>query len=485
MLDKVIAATKSFVNSVRKGERKKYGQFFTAESSARFMASMFNIDMSLPEINILDAGAGTGVLSIALIERLLTEGYQGEITLTCYENDPKVMRVLAENLTILKAYDNIRYRLSSDNYITTQQFNRETSFVFDDRNSYHLVIGNPPYLKIGKDAPEAIAMQEVCHGAPNLYFLFMAMGIYNLAQGGELVYIIPRSWTSGAYFGQFRKYLFRECVIEHIHLFESRDKVFDSDPVLQETMIVQVKKSDVQPSQISITTSLSSDFTCLNKISIDYNKVVSENNYVYLVTNKEQETVMSRIGKLHETLESLRMKMKTGLIVDFRTREVLRDFPEDGACPLFYAQHIRNGKVIWPQGRAGEYILTERQSYRQKNVNYLFVKRFTSKEESRRLQCGVYLARDFCEYPYVSTHNKINFIECESEFIAYGLYALFGSTLYDDYYRILNGSTQVNATEMNTIPIPGKKIIEWMGREMSLLELSEENCNQIVNKWIR
>ena len=89
------------------------------------------------------------------------------------------------------------------------------------------VIGNPPYMKISKDAPEATAMPEVCYGAPNLYFLFASMGLFNLQDNGEMVYIIPRSWTSGAYFKRFREYFLTEGRLEHIHLFVSRNKVFD------------------------------------------------------------------------------------------------------------------------------------------------------------------------------------------------------------------------------------------------------------------
>ncbi len=87
----------------------------------------------------------------------------------------------------------------------------------------------------------------------------------------------------------------------------------------------------------------------------------------------------------------------------------------------------------------------------------MFVKRFTAKEEHRRLQCGVYLARKHPEYTEISTQNKINFISGLrelSECVVYGLYVLFNSTLYDSYYRILNGSTQVNSTEINSMPVP-------------------------------
>ena len=40
--------------------------------------------------------------------------------------------------------------------------------------------------------------------------------------------------------------------------------------------------------------------------------------------------------------------MQTGLIVDFRTKEVLRDKFADGSFPLLYPQHIKHGKVVWP-----------------------------------------------------------------------------------------------------------------------------------------
>ena len=85
-------------------------------------------------------------------------------------------------------------------------------------------------------------MPAICYGAPNLYFLFAAMSLFNVCDSGEMVYIIPRSWTSGMYFKRFRQYLFSHGVIEQIHLFTSRDKVFDTEQVLQETMIVKIRK---------------------------------------------------------------------------------------------------------------------------------------------------------------------------------------------------------------------------------------------------
>lgn len=180
--------------------------------------------------------------------------------------------------------------------------------------------------------------------------------------------------------------------------------------------------------------------------------------------------------------------MKTGLTVDFRNREVLRNAPEDQAVPLFYSQHIQNGKVIFPIGKEHEYIVTNQASLLQPNVNYLFVKRFTTKEEHRRLQCGVYLARKYPGYSKISTQNKINFIggiKELSECIVYGLYVLFNSTFYDCYYRVLNGSTQVNSTEINSMPIPPLESIELMGKTLiKSCDMTEAGCNQILRSFI-
>lgn len=484
ILGQVISDTQSFVNSVTREDRKKYGQFFTSELSARYMASLFDIDMRANVLRILDPGAGSGILSVAVVEQLRQKGYIGEINLTCYETDEKIIPLLVNNLNRLVEEYNINYNIRPKNYITTQSFYLQPYLVMEG-DGYDIVIGNPPYLKLPKAAPEVQVMQEICYGAPNMYFLFMAMGINNLCSDGELVYIVPRSWTSGAYFEAFRKYLFDKCVIEQIHLFESRDRVFDSEPVLQETMIIKVKKTKNRPQKVIVTSSTTSDFDTINTYELNYDTIVGRKGYVYLVTNNHQEEVLNRINKLENTLPSIHLKMCTGLIVDYRTEEELRDTYEEGACPLFYSQHVKDGKVKWPQGKAGEYILTGKKGHLQKNTNYLFVKRLTSKEEHRRLQCGIYLSKDFPQFRHISTQNKLNYVQCESEDVAYGLFALFSSSLYDEYYRILNGSTQVNSTEMNTIPVPPKDIIRKMGREMAQCELTETNCNIIVDKWIK
>ena len=68
----------------------------------------------------------------------------------------------------------------------------------------------------------------------------------------------------------------------------------------------------------------------------------------------------------------------------------------------------------------------------------------------------------------------------------YGLYVLFNSTIYDLYYRILNGSTQVNSTEVNAMPVPTLNEIERLG--VALLEkndLSTCACDEVLEVLIK
>lgn len=276
----------------------------------------------------------------------------------------------------------------------------------------------------------------------------------------------------------------------HIHLFGSRDKVFWPESVLQETMIIKVKKTQNKPETVTMTTTQSNfDFSEMTSFQVPYSVVISgEDSYVFLVTNEQETKILELLNGWQNTLPSIGLKMRTGLTVDFRNRDALRDEKEEHAVPLFYSQHIQDGKVLFPIGKEHEYIVTDQSGLLQENANYLFVKRFTAKEEHRRLQCGVYLARKHPEYSQISTQNKINFIgglHGLSECIIYGLYVLFNSTLYDCYYRILNGSTQVNSTEVNTMPVPPLAIIEAMGKELIRLhDISEESCDNILRSFI-
>ena len=383
-LDRVSKNSTEYIAQMPKEQRKKYGQFFTGQETAKFMASLFDLNALSGTIWILDPGAGSGILSIALLERILQTCTSCTVRLVCYETDERVLPLLRHNLeeTAREANGRVSFEIREDNYITSQagEYNGWLG-AEESPQKYDFVIANPPYMKIAKDAPEAKAMHDICYGAPNTYFLFAAMSGFNLKQEGELVYIIPRSWTSGAYFRSFREKFLGECALHRIHLFVSRDKVFENESVLQETMIIKAAKTSHKPDSICIsTTQTSTDYSQGTNFTAPYHIVVSgQDSYVFLPTCEADVTLIEELNRWDYTLPELGLAMKTGLTVDFRSKEYLRSVPEDATVPLFFSQHIQNGKVSFPIGKDNEYITMKQPGLLQENKNYLFVKRFTAK----------------------------------------------------------------------------------------------------------
>ncbi len=94
--------------------------------------------------------------------------------------------------------------------------------------------------------------------------------------------------------------------------------------------------------------------------------------------------------------------------------------------------------------------------------NYVLVKRFTSKEQKRRLHAAVLMKYDF-PYDCIGLENHVNYIYRPrgviSPYEAYGLAAILNTELLDNYFRAINGNTQVNATEIRDLPLPSIEII--------------------------
>ena len=194
----------------------------------------------------------------------------------------------------------LTYEIRNENYILDNKNDYNNMLgTKPDPYKYDIIISNLPYKKISKDAVETHAMPDICYGASNLYFLFTEMVLFNLKNNSEMVFIIPRSWTSGAYFRAFRQKLFSESVIDHIHLFVSRDKVFENESVLKKTMIIKLQKTNHKPDYITMTFKNSNkDFSEITYFQAYYDIVVcGKNKYVFLITNAEEVDTLRQLNQ--------------------------------------------------------------------------------------------------------------------------------------------------------------------------------------------
>ena len=87
----------------------------------------------------------------------------------------------------------------------------------------------------------------------------------------------------------------------------------------------------------------------------------------------------------------------------------------------------------------------------------VFLKRVTAKEENRRLQACVYSPK-FFKGEYITAENHVNYlVKTNGDEIslqeADDICRILNSNGADTYFRMLSGSTQINASEIDDLPI--------------------------------
>src|SRR3989338_9291575 len=124
------------------------------------------------------------------------------------------------------------------------------SIQFDCNNRYTHAILNPPYKKICTNSKHRKLLRMVGIETVNLYTAFVALTVLLMEKGGEIVAIIPRSFCNGSYYRPFRNLILRTFSIRQLNLFESRDRAFKDDEVLQENIIIHLIKGEPQDTVI-------------------------------------------------------------------------------------------------------------------------------------------------------------------------------------------------------------------------------------------
>lgn len=495
LVEYVYNNTLEYIDSVSKTIRKKIGQFFTPPPVASFMGSL--MEYTKKEITILDAGAGSGILTSAICDKVLINPHIENLHIDLYENNEDILPILNQNLEYIvdvfrEHGKTLTYKVLNENFIiyNTGYWRNEIGAT---ATLYDVVISNPPYKKIKKGDIEAIAMADIVFGQPNLYFLFMALSAKLLKENGEMIFITPRSFSSGAYFQSFRKWVFNNIKLTNMHLFVSRNDVFSRDNILQETIITRAIKTQNVVKDIIVTESPDMLlFNNLTTFNVPYDVIVDTNDsncFMRIPTCQDDIETISFVNQWHSNLITLGYRLKTGPVVDFRAIEFTKYEPIESTVPLFWAYNYGdNNNIAFPieNYKKPQYIEYSKESLSLllKNIDYLFVKRFSSKEEPRRIQPAIYDSSQF-NFDYIGIENHLNYIVKingeMSQNELYGLFTILNSSFIDKYFRILNGSTQVNANEMNAIPFPILGDIIKIGAEaIRLGNLTVENCDTII-----
>jgi adenine-specific DNA-methyltransferase len=440
----------------------------------------------IPEdFRFIDAGAGVGMLSATICERIAILRVRRSVHADLYETDPAVLPALRETMqsceeALFARGHHFSYAIHEEDFV----LRRPCSSLFSANGMLEYadaVIMNPPYLKLPKDSPQARAFAELIHGQPNIYALFMAAAVELLKPGGELVALTPRSFCNGLYFREFRRWFLSRMALRHVHVFESRRATFKDSEVLQESIITLATKQRRPHPAITVSSSHGTDTTGVIAQSREHRDIIEDSSgdvVIRLPSSAEDMDVMKAVESWSATFAQRGLRISTGPVVSFRATEFLLPSTEHpDAIPLLSMHNIRPYVTVWPVAKGRKPVAFRAcdaaASLMLPAKNYVLLRRFSAKEEQRRLVASIYLPSAQQRKRPIALENHINYVTHQERELspdeARGLAAVFNAAFLDRYFRTLSGNTQVNATEIRAMPFPDLATIGEIGKRITLI----------------
>jgi adenine-specific DNA-methyltransferase len=464
-------------------ERKKKGQFFTPPEVCAFMAGLFSAKTP-GTFRLLDPGAGVGSLTAAVCDRFLNLRSLRRLEIHLFENDPEVLPFLRQTIThcveVLNEHGLLTtYEIHAKDFILDAA---ATIFsppsLFSDSaewGEFDGVIMNPPYFKINKASPYSRVMENIVHGQPNMYAFFLAAAAQMLRPGGELVAITPRSFCNGLYFRGFRRWFFEKMALDRIHLFESRTETFRD--VLQESIVTAAHRLGKPSLNVTVSSSYGLDIHTAKSAALPTSTVIDDScghANVRIAASVEDQAIAEVIESWPHRFPDLGLRISTGPVVMFRAREfLLSQISGKSTAPLLTVFNVKPFRTEWPlihkKHPTALKVCPDSYGLLLRTQNYLLLRRFSAKEERRRLTACCLIGSEV-PHPFVALENHLNYIYHAKRELTldevYGLSALFNSALLDRYFRMISGNTQVNATEIRSMKFPALEVVSLIGRKV-------------------
>ncbi|NLA82782.1 MAG: hypothetical protein GX849_08175 [Clostridiaceae bacterium] len=185
--------------------------------------------------------------------------------------------------------------------------------------------------------------------------------------------------------------------------------------------------------------------------------LVITTDYIFIPASKQEEDVIRRMNSLPHDLKSIGLNVSTGKVVDFRIRDFLCSSPSQNTYPMIYPSNISESIVVHPLERCKkpQWFLGDPEAAKLlvPPGSYVVVKRFSAKEERKRIVAAVWKSSSES-----AIDNKLNYFHFNglplSSKTALGLTKWLNSKFVDSYFRIFSGHTQVNATDLRKMKYP-------------------------------
>ena len=446
---------------------------------ARLMASM--VPYTSEPLRVLDPGAGAGTLSTALAARWLGQDRPpNALRVTAFEIDPG-FRPFLERTAAAIGSACARRSVACSVTLRCEDFAQRTSLealghLFSEPEAFDVAILNPPYRKLPSNSDLRARLDALGISAPNLYAAFLGLSLRVVRPGGTVVAIVPRSFCNGTYFRRFRRYLLDAASVRRVHLFGRRDQAFGQDKVLQENVVLALERGAKRRDFVSLSFNDGVEDDPVWSWKTSATDVVRRHDadlFFHLPDGDWSVELSRAMDSLPCDLAGVGLAVSTGPVVGFRMRQWFVDpLGEGPTAPLLHPANLQGLTVRWPvMGKKAQAVARSTDTERALIPNgwYVATRRFTSKEEPRRIVASTI---DPARLPgdRIALENHLNYFhrsgEPLSRNLAMGLATYLNSSFVDRCFRQFSGHTQVNATDLRKLRYPRVASLEALGASL-------------------
>lgn len=323
---------------------------------------------------------------------------------------------------------------------------------------FDLVIGNPPYGRVGLSPEQRERFARSLFGHANLYGVFTDLAVGWTKRGGYIAYLTPTSVLGGQYYAALRGLMASEAPPVSINFVHARTGVFED--VMQETMLALYERGSAAASfQVHYI-----NLTGRNAAKITKNGTVAlppDTKSPWLAPRDPAHAkLIACAARLSARLSDWNYEVSTGPLVWNRFKPQLRDKPGKGAYPLIWAEAVTSdGQFVFRALKKNHlpfFKLERGDEWLRVTEPCILVQRTTAKEQTRRLIAAELPASFIQKSDGVVVENHLNMVRpiAKPKVSPAAVAAILNSQVVDQLFRCISGSVAVSAFELESLPLP-------------------------------
>jgi adenine-specific DNA-methyltransferase len=349
------------------------------------------------------------------------------------------------------------------------------------RKKFDLVIGNPPFGKVGRGYKGAMLQRAGLAnigGHTNVYSLFLLRSLSWVRPGGGLVFVLPTSFVAGPYFSGLRQEVLKRAEVLRIDLHEQRDNLFLG--AVQDICLLTLRRreSDAHspaksPYELGI---IDADG---NRTTHGHGQAEGSGEPWILPVASRVHAFPLPLDKVEETTlfswTDYGFRIRVGKVVPTRERKRLHKHRKAGDLPLVWASVIRpNGTFDFDAprkfGNKQWYGPPESGRIRYATTKPAVLVQRTSNRDQRRILNAAPVPRTFRKKHARGfvTENHVIVIEAERAkplLPPSTLAALLNSAVINQRFSAVAGSFSVSAKLLQRLALPHPALIKGLRKE--------------------